>query len=347
MTARTVTEYRALVQAGTKGLAHLAARRNTGTWVSRCGRQIRSQEIREWQGEDAGVQAVALGDAFCEECGAEAIRTAGTIADGVAILLSLDPADDSAAQLLKVPLDAIGTDGDLRDPGEELVASVAANGVTAPIVARRSPTGLRLVAGGRRLAAARAAGLETIPTIVRDLDDQRTVVDQLLDNLHRQDLDPIAQALAFRAALDGLGITQAELADGLGLSRPHVCNTLRLLALPDYLREEIANGALTAEQGRALLRISDPDEQAEIAARVVAEQLTGRETDAVVRAKMQHREDRRSPELGLIADLLAGVLEARVKVTRTGDRARVAIDVADEDLARLLERLGAVEAVAA
>jgi hypothetical protein len=97
MSARTVAVRRALAQAGEKGLAHLAAQQNTGTWISRCGRQIRGQDIHAWEGEAAGAQAEILGARFCDACRAEAIAAAGTVVDGVAILLRLGSARPTPA----------------------------------------------------------------------------------------------------------------------------------------------------------------------------------------------------------------------------------------------------------
>lgn len=337
MTARTITEYRALAKT-TKCLAHLAARRNTGTWVSRCGRQIRGQQILEWQGEAAGVQAVTLGDDFCEECRAEAIRTAGTIADGVAILLNLDPADDSAPQLLEVPVDSITADGPGRDPGKELIVSVHENGVVTPIVARRTDSGLRLVSGSRRLAAARAAGLTTVPTIIIGADEHRTAVDRLLENLHREDLDPIAQACAYVEALGVLEVTHEALADGLGVSRPRVSNTIRLLELPNHLKAHAAAGRITAAHGRALLRLNGhPEAQDELADEILAG-MTTKDAEAAARRAA-------APVPGVpmadVAQLLSQLLDAKVRVTASAERSRFVIDVPIGEANRILVVLGA------
>ena len=329
MSARTVAVLRALAQAGEKGLAHLATQQNTGTWISRCGRQIRGQDIRSWGGDAAGAQAEALGERFCAACRAEAVAVGGSIADGVAILLQLGPADAGVAQLLEVPLAVLALDGEPRPADEGLVTSVRQNGVLQPIVARRTPAGLRVVAGGRRLDAARAAGLETIPTIVRDLDDEHTTIEQLLSNLHREDLDPIAQALAYADALAVLGVQQKQLADGLGISPSQVSNTLRLLKLPPHLREHVAARLITAEQARALLACSSAEEQDALADQFLA----GR---AVRRSAAPAPLD---PQLAAIADLLAQVVEAKVAIRTRGTTTEFVFRVPTAERDRLLATL--------
>lgn len=338
MTARTVTVRRALAQAGTQGLAHLAAQQDTGTWISRCGRQIRGREIRAWDNDTAPAQAETLGTALCDDCRAEAIAVAGSLADGVAILLRLEATSGGTAQLLDVPLDALHVADEARDPGSELISSVVQNGVISPVIARRTPHGLELVSGTRRLAAARAAGLTTIPTVVRDLDADHATIGRLLENLHRENLDHIAQARAYQHALDQLGVTKQALADGLGLSRSQVSNTIRLLALPEHLKGHVAVGALTAEQARELLRCDSEQEQ-DALADLFLEGGGARRTSSPRR--------RSDPQLAELARALGAMLAAKVVVTSRGDVARVTIDVPEGELAQLLERVSGTAALAA
>jgi ParB family chromosome partitioning protein len=339
MSAPTVAVRRALAQAGDKGLAHLAAQQNTGTWISRCGRQVRGQDIRIDAGPAAGAHAEHLGDRFCTDCRTDAIAVAGNIVDGVAVLLSLDPAEDSVAQLFEIPLTAIRVDGASRAPGDDLVESIRSNGVMTPIAARRTPTGLHLVSGTRRLAAAQLAGLETIPTIIHTLDDEHTTINRLLDNLHRQDLDPIAQAIAYQDAVEQLEVSKEALAQGLGISRSAVSNTIRLLELPEHLREHVAAGRMTAAHGRALLRLNgDPASQDELADQILAGDMTTK--DAELAARRASAPPAAVPLVD-VASLLAGLLDARVKVTSGAERSRFVIEVPNAEANRILGILGA------
>lgn len=345
MSASTVAVRRAIAQAGEKGLAHLAAQQNTGTWISRCGRQVRGQDIRVDAGPAAGAHAEHLGDRFCADCRRDAIAVAGNVADGVAVLLSLDPSDDSVAQLFEIPLAALRTDGAQRTPGEDLVESIRNNGVMTPVIARRTPLGLRLISGTRRLAAAQLAGLETIPTVIRTLDDEHATIGRLLDNLHRKDLDPIAQGRAFQDALEQLEVSKEALAQGLGISRSAVSNTIRLLELPQHLREHIAAGRITAAHGRALLRLQDdPTSQDELADQIFAGDMTTKDADAAARRAATPAA---ATPLVDVAGLLAQLLAAKVAVTVRGDRTRFVIEVSgDADRDRLLAQLGAAKVAA-
>ena len=348
MSARTVAVRRALAQAGTKGLAHLATQQNTGTWISRCGRQVRGQDIRSWDGEAAGAQAEALGAGFCDQCRSEAIAVAGSVVDGVAILNRLDPAGDGSVQLLELPLDAIAVDpkrmrvvDESGDAIAGLVHSVREYGVLQPVVARRTPTGLQLVIGGRRLAAARHAGLETIPTLVGDMTDEQALVGGLVENLHREGLNPIEQARAYQRGVETLQVTKEALADRLGISRAQLSNTIRLLGLPEHLQDLVATGVLTAAHGRALLQLNDqPDEQDGLADQIITETLS---TRAAQRAASHAVGGRRMPDPQLveIARLLTGRFDTQVKITdTTADHTRIVIDVARTDLPRVLTHLG-------
>jgi ParB family chromosome partitioning protein len=210
---------------------------------------------------------------------------------------------------------------------------VQQNGVVQPVLLRRTSVGLRLIAGGRRLHAARAAGLDAVPAIVRELDDERTVVDGLLEKLHREDLDPIAQALAYADALDALGVTKQALANGLGISRPQLSNTIRLLGLPGHLRDHVASGALTAEQGRALLAVgSDPNAQDALVDRLLVDRAARRGT-ARERTPLDD-------QLAEIAQLLTGLLDTKVRIRAKGDSTEITIVVGQDERARVLEQLG-------
>ena len=176
------------------------------------------------------------------------------------------------------------------DPDElsELAASIASLGVVQPVVVRPAPAGAaapwELIAGERRLRAARLAGVETMPALVRDAGDEAALEMALAENVAREDLNVIEEALAYAALADEFGITHERIGELVGRSRVAVTNVLRLLDLPDEVREMIERGALSEGHGRALLGLADHVERRRVARLVVARGLTVRQTEALVRA---------------------------------------------------------------
>lgn len=318
MTAPTVAVEWLLARAAVRatGLLHVVSRRDTGALNPLCGANpIRSAEIETHTRLDDASR-------LCEGCGALATSIGGTVQDGVALLLGLSAAD-TTVRLLEVPVAAVHARRDhaRQTAGADidaLVESVLERGIVVPVIARRVGSGFELIDGARRLYAAAAAGLATIPAIVRDATDVDALLDGLVANLHRADLNPIEQAHAYERALEVLGCSKAELGRRLGVSREQVSNTIRLLGLPAEDQERIATGELTAQAGRSLLAATRP-----------------------VPAK-----------LGDVSSLLTLALEAaglqgpKVRVTTTADRARIVLDVEPGDLARVLEQLGAQAAAA-
>jgi ParB family chromosome partitioning protein len=161
----------------------------------------------------------------------------------------------------------------------QLAASISEKGVLQPILVRPHPRQsgrYEIVAGERRWRASQMAGLSTIPAVVRDLDDATTLEAAIIENVQRVDLNPIEEALSYRDLQERFGRTQAEVADLVGKSRPHVANLLRLLALPQPVQDLVRSGVLSSGHGRALLAAPDP---AALADRIVAEQLSVRDTE--------------------------------------------------------------------
>lgn len=338
MSASTSTVRFLLARAAVRAdaLMHVVSQRDSGFLNPVCGAHpIRSRKISEWERPPADLTAL------CGDCASitAGIRGVDTVEQGLAVFLGGSD-DVPTVRLLEVAPDAIRTAQPLRDAGDELVASVAANGVVTPLSARRTRTGLVLVSGGRRLAAARLARLESVPVIVRDVDEQHAVIDQLLENLHRLDLDPIAQARAYVEAIGMLEVTHEALADGLGVSRPRVSNTIRLLELPDHLKDHVAAGRMTAAHGRALLRLNGrPEAQDELAEEILAGMTTKDAEAAARRAAVPHGSG--TVPLVDVAQLLAQLLDAKVRVTAGAARSRFVIDVPNDEANRILAVLGA------
>lgn len=328
------------------GLLHIVSERNSAALNCVCGANpIRSKVIERHTTVPLDLTLL------CADCAALALRTPGvtSIEQGLAVWIGTD-AGDVGTRLLELPVGAIALDGDRAHRDEvtlpALAASIAEHGVLQPVTVRHTVDGYELVLGARRLAAARLAGLTTIPALVRDVDDEQAILDSLTENLHRADLNPIDQALAYSHALEVLQISQAELARRLEISQPQISNTVRLLALPSDIQDLVASGAVSAAQARELLRLDDDDSRAALAAQIVAEGLTVRETAArraAVTASTSSRAD--------FSQLLADLRSARVLVSLKGDRARITIDVQEGDVDRVLEQLerlgGAADALAA
>lgn len=236
---------------------------------------------------------------------------------------------------------------------DELIHSVREFGVLQPIVVRplakpEKGASFELIMGERRLRAATAAGLATIPAVVRETTDDSMLRDALLENLHRANLNPLEEASAYQQLLSDFGITQDELAQRLGRSRPQVTNTLRLLRLPEKIQAQVAVGVLSAGHARALLSIDDAEAQARLAAKIVSQSLTVRQAEeAAGLVKTQKpgskkvRGGGRSEQLGEIAERMGDRLNTRVTITLSKTKGTLAIDFATvADLNRILAELG-------
>ena len=224
----------------------------------------------------------------------------------------------------------------------ELAASIAVHGVLQPIIVRAlADGGYQLVAGERRLRAARLAGLATIPAVVRDGDDAGDSLElALIENLQREDLNAIETALAYRELIDRFGLTHEAVARQVGKSRVAVSNALRLLDLAPETRQAIIEGRISEGHGRALAAITIPELQRSVLAVVLERQLSVRQTEELVRRK---RDEAPTPERRTLShdlqDLeaqLRGVLATKVGIVRTRRGGRLVIDFySDEELDRL------------
>ncbi len=236
---------------------------------------------------------------------------------------------------------------------QELAHSLREVGMLQPIVVR--PVGeqrFQIVAGERRFRAARLAGMDEVPAVVRHTADEQLLTEALVENVHRADLDPIEEALAYQQLLDDFGLTHDALAAKLGKSRSAISNALRLLNLPPLVQDMVVMGALSAGHARAILGVDDPEAQARVAHRVVAEGLSVRATEELVRQLTTPPDESTMTELAdqararhdhpfaHAAKLLADALGTRVQIKGTARRGRVIIDYAGrEDLDRLVAAL--------
>ena len=232
---------------------------------------------------------------------------------------------------------------------EELVRSIQANGVIQPIVVQKVDGGYRIIAGERRWRAAQRAGLTRVPVVVKDIPagkDARLLEIALIENLQREDLNPIDEAAAYQKLTSDFNMTQDEIAATVGKDRSSVANHLRLLKLPHEVRAEVAAGRLSMGHARALLAIADAEGQRHVAREVITQNLSVRETEAMVKrlgtAAPVRRRAGVDPDVHTRAaqDKLRMVLGTRVRIIRRGQGGRIEIDFTSEDeLHRLYEQL--------
>ena len=231
---------------------------------------------------------------------------------------------------------------------EELRQSIETHGVIQPLTVRRLSTGYyQIIAGERRWRAAKAAGLTDIPAVIIEADDRKVMEIGLIENLQREDLNPAEEARGFKVLLEEYGLTQEQLAQRMGKSRPAVANTLRLLALPDEIMAMLEEGTISAGHARAILPLPSPEEQIACAKKVIDGQLSVRQTEALVKAlSRQPKEKPKSDHpdialyLGELEKDLSGSLGRKVKIAHKGKKGKIELEYyGDEDLEILLAAL--------
>jgi ParB family transcriptional regulator, chromosome partitioning protein len=236
-----------------------------------------------------------------------------------------------------------------EDALDELAESIRQVGLLQPVVVRAAGPGrYELVMGERRWRAAQRAGLSEIGAIVKQTQDNDLLREALIENLHRQELDPLEEAAAYQQLLDDFGATHEELARKIGRSRPHISNTLRLLNLPPAVQKRVAAGVLSAGHARALLSLDDHEAQERLAARVVAEGLSVRAVEEIVAIGSDESPPRRAartaakqpaaPGLRRLADRLSDLFETRVKVELSRNKGKIVVEFATiDDLQRIVQ----------
>ncbi len=228
---------------------------------------------------------------------------------------------------------------------EELAASIREKGVLQPILVKATATGYQVIAGERRWRASKAAGLASIPAIVADNVTQADELEwALIENLQREDLNVLEEAAGYKRLAETFGYTQQDIAAKVGKDRSSVANTLRLLTLPEAIREKIADGRITAGHARALLALELPHEQIRYAKRIIAENLSVRKIEELIygrRKRVLSRARPRSAELEAVEQKLRLKFGATVHITESRKRGRIIFDYyGHDDLNRLLEVMG-------
>ncbi len=229
---------------------------------------------------------------------------------------------------------------------DELAASIRAQGILSPVIVRQIPGGYELVAGERRLRAAERAGLERIPAVVREMSNAGMLEVALIENVQREDLNPIEEAEVYRRLIEEFGLIQEEMAARVGKDRTSIANTLRLLKLPHPIREDLIEGAMSAGHGRALLGLDGRDLQLTAREAVIRRGLSVRATELLVKrlksgpAAQDRTIRRKAPGLAQAEEQLRRTLATKVRIIRRGQRGRIEVEFySEDDLDRLVRKI--------
>ena len=281
---------------------------------------------------------------------------------GLSALIPTEVASESTSALVELPVTSVRPNPDQPREhfDEEALASLSASirelGVLQPVLVKQAVDGsYELIAGERRLRAAKRAGLTTIPAIVREADRVASLEQALVENLHRQDLNALEEAAAYSQLIEDLGLTHEQVATRVGKSRVSITNSLRLFQLPPSVQKLVANGELSGSHAKALLGTPDRALQETLARRAVAEDMSVRAVEEAVKAAVRPEEGApavskpapstprsRLPAPGVaeLERLLSDHLDTRVKVELGAKRSSVVIDFADlDDLERIYLRM--------
>lgn len=229
---------------------------------------------------------------------------------------------------------------------KELVASIRQKGVIQPIIVRRKGDGYELIAGERRVRAARSLGKERIPAVIRSASDSESLELALIENIQRADLNPIEEAVAYGRLAEKGNLTQGELSRGLGKQRTSIANTLRLLKLPPEVQAEVSKGRISRGHALVLLGLEKREEQKAIARQIVSKGLSVREVERLVKSRKKPRARKQAgraqnPHLGQIERELEELLGTRVKISGAKKGGKIEISYySGEDLERILALLG-------
>ncbi len=229
---------------------------------------------------------------------------------------------------------------------DELATSIETYGVIQPIVLRKSDVGYEIVAGERRWRAARKASLKTVPCIIKELTEEENMFISIIENMQREDLNPIEEAEALQQMIEKFGLSQEQVSKSVGKSRPYITNALRLLKLPFEIRAYVLEGKLTNGHARAIAGIEDEIVQVAVADKAVEEGLSVREVETLVKSigepkqKKQSEKRQKSADVLKVEEELKEVLGTKVRLKNSGNKGKIEIEYYNrEDLERLIEFL--------
>ncbi|MDF2890253.1 MAG: parB-like partition protein [Clostridia bacterium] len=226
---------------------------------------------------------------------------------------------------------------------QELSGSIKEHGVVQPIIVRKLDDSYQIVAGERRWRAARLAGLKTVPVIIKDYSNVQVMQIALIENLQRQDLNSIEEALAYKSLIEEHDMTQERISEKIGKSRSAIANTLRLLNLPEEIKNMVVHGKISAGHARALLAIEDKNKQLEIAHKIVEQQLNVRDIEKLVMQKDnkdEKKENKKDVEIIELEERLKNTFATKVNIIHKKNKGKIEIEYySNDDLERILELL--------
>lgn len=229
---------------------------------------------------------------------------------------------------------------------EELASSIEAHGLIQPLVVRKSNNGYEIVAGERRWRAARKIGLREIPAIVRELNDEENMLLAIIENMQREDLDPIEEAEGINQMIETYGLSQEQVSKSLGKSRPYISNQLRLLKLPTDIRKLVSEGKLSSGHVRALINVPDENKQILLAKQAVEQGLSVRQIEVLakeskdVTKKAKSKKPKKSADVKRVEEDLKNTLGTKVNLNQNGKKGKIEIEFYSKDeLERLIEML--------
>ena len=229
---------------------------------------------------------------------------------------------------------------------EELTQSIKEKGVIQPVLVRRSGDFYELIAGERRLRAAKLLNLKEIPAIVKNVEDRDSLEIALIENIQRQSLNPIEEAHAYQFLIDKFQVTHEKISEVLGRARVSVTNTLRLLKLPAEIQDEIKKGRISFAHGRALLELEDLHQQRRLASEIISKELSVRELENLIKSQRKKMPKRkigqsiREPYVAVLEEELQHILATKVRISKRKKRGHILIDFySQEDLDRIVKIL--------
>jgi ParB family chromosome partitioning protein len=236
---------------------------------------------------------------------------------------------------------------------KELSKSIRSNGVIQPLIVRESSNGYELVAGERRWRASRLAGLKTVPCIVRNFDDRQNAIVAIIENMQREDLNPIEEALGLKSMTEKYGFTQEQVSESLGRSRTYITNSIRLLKLPAEIQQYVSSGQMSAAHGRTIINIPDKARQKEIAEKIIRNDLSVRATERLAekvkdelrperkrRKKASEADKAKTAEITAVERELMTLLGTKVNITGDENKGRIELEYYSlDELNRLIDAM--------
>ena len=235
----------------------------------------------------------------------------------------------------------------------ELARSIRTNGVIQPLIVRESANGYELVAGERRWRASRMAGLKSVPCIIRNFDDRQNAIVAIIENMQREDLNPIEEALGLKSMTERYGFTQEQVSESLGRSRTYITNSIRLLKLPEEIQQYVSSGQMSAAHGRTIINIPDPAKQRELAEKIIRNDLSVRATERLAekikdelrperkkRKKASDADSARAAEIMAVERELMTLTGTKVHIAGDGSKGKIELEYYSlEELNRLIDAL--------